>query len=581
MKLLSFKIKSNYRNLKNLNIDFSKGPDTQVIIGNNGTGKSNILEAISHVFSVLYANEDNFDFSFILRYEIDGCLFRIQHEKGVTSYKKGPDKDSVDILRNELVLPKRIICTYSGEDDRIWVGQYKAHHDKYMESIKSDTAALLNMMYVDKRLWKEILLCMLCRKDEVTAFNEFLVDMIGIDSCKDIEVTLSIDENVTSRWKKQNLVTVFLDNLRRGFGGVYTLVSKDLKKFNPDDLEARDLFMRYTGASLAFKNIDIKFNNEFEASFLSEGEKKMMVIIFILEALADENTLVLMDEPDSHIHIARKSELSRRFLDMVNRNNILTSHSPSLTASFEAEDKNSVVMLKNSNGKTVVIPREEINLVESLTEGIWTAQQRNLFLASSNDILLLEGPTDETYISCALQHFKIQNKFKSLNFEYLPCGGADNVKNFVSKFIPKENQLMIAIFDADNAGMTNITKLVPLKGKKKTGEKSDSEKIWTPKEFGKAKKQGRVWYAIYPQYRKKGIKNFNVEDYFSRNLFTSYILSFNSLDTIRTKEGLKKKLADDCKNGVEKVKKCFKNFSVLFDLIQEIKQAEKEGKTEI
>ena len=445
MKLLSFKIKSDYRNLKGLNIDFSKGPDTQVIIGNNGTGKSNILEAISHVFSVLHANEDKFDFAFILRYEIDGCQFRIQYEKGVISYKKGPGKDSVDISRNDLVLP-RVICTYSGEDDRIWVGQYKIHHDKYTESIKSDTAASLNMMYVDKRLWKEILLCMLCRKEDVIAFNEFLVDTLGIDSGKDIEVRVEIDEKVTNRWKKPNLVTVFLANLRRGFDEEYTLVSKDLKKFNPDDLEARDLFMRYTGASMAFKDIDIRFNNEFEASFLSEGEKKMMVIIFILEALANENTLVLMDEPDSHIHIARKSALCRRFLDMVNRNNILTSHSPSLTAAFEAEDKNSVLMLTNSSGKEKIIPRDAINLVESLTEGLWTAQQRNIFLASSNDILLLEGPTDEIYIKCALQYFKKNSKYQELDFEYIPCGGAANVQNFVDKFIPKENQLLIAFF---------------------------------------------------------------------------------------------------------------------------------------
>lgn len=71
----------------------------------------------------------------------------------------------------------------------------------------------------------------------------------------------------------------------------------------------------------------------------------MMVILFILEAISDEQTLVLMDEPDSHIHISRKSELREMFDHMSHRSNIITSHSPTLTASFEEKTKGAIVML--------------------------------------------------------------------------------------------------------------------------------------------------------------------------------------------------------------------------------------------
>ena len=53
MKLLTLKITSEFRNLENLNLSFDPANDTYVIIGNNGTGKTNILEAISSIFSVL------------------------------------------------------------------------------------------------------------------------------------------------------------------------------------------------------------------------------------------------------------------------------------------------------------------------------------------------------------------------------------------------------------------------------------------------------------------------------------------------------------------------------------------------
>ena len=50
MKLKKVIIK-NYKNLKDVEINF---PDSNIIafIGNNGSGKSNILENIAHTFSV-------------------------------------------------------------------------------------------------------------------------------------------------------------------------------------------------------------------------------------------------------------------------------------------------------------------------------------------------------------------------------------------------------------------------------------------------------------------------------------------------------------------------------------------------
>ena len=48
MKLLTLKITSEFRNLENLNLSFDPANDTYVIIGNNGTGKTNILAYIIH-----------------------------------------------------------------------------------------------------------------------------------------------------------------------------------------------------------------------------------------------------------------------------------------------------------------------------------------------------------------------------------------------------------------------------------------------------------------------------------------------------------------------------------------------------
>jgi len=51
MRLESLHIQTRFRNLENLIIDFSNKEGLSVLIGNNGSGKSNIIEAISLILS--------------------------------------------------------------------------------------------------------------------------------------------------------------------------------------------------------------------------------------------------------------------------------------------------------------------------------------------------------------------------------------------------------------------------------------------------------------------------------------------------------------------------------------------------
>ena len=61
MRLIELKINSDYKNLKGLKLRFNPQNNTYVIIGNNGSGKSSILEAISSIFSSLwYGNPAKF-----------------------------------------------------------------------------------------------------------------------------------------------------------------------------------------------------------------------------------------------------------------------------------------------------------------------------------------------------------------------------------------------------------------------------------------------------------------------------------------------------------------------------------------
>lgn len=382
-----------------------------------------------------------------------------------------------------------------------------------------------------------------------------------------------LDESTLSRWRVQNQITLFLNQLQSRLKPNGSLSSSNIEDFNPNDDNARELFYKYVGASQII-NLKIYYNHGVESAFLSEGEKKMMVILFIMETIADERTLVLMDEPDIHLHISRKAELNEMFHHMEHRSNIITSHSPTLTASFEKNSKNSIIMLdRNADGKAEVIDKDIVNIVEKLTEGIWTSQKQNLFLSSHDDILIVEGITDELFISAALKYFQARDQYTVLSFEFIPCGGASNVKAFAQKFNPKEGQTVIGFFDSDKPGLDNMNIVVPCNLGKGVR--------WDINNFGKARKNGKTWFLFYPPYpRRKNKNSFNVEDYFTCQLFRKYIFSFSSLDTIKGEEGLKRILEKDCANGNINGK-FFEKFSTLFEHIKAIKEAEKTGKQEL
>lgn len=568
MKLISLKVKSDFRNLNGLKLSLSDQNDTYVLIGNNGTGKTNILEALSSVYSSLLLKTP-FQFSFVLLYKIDDDTYRVEHDisAGRTEYKK----NDVVVTEGEMSYPNRIICNYSGEDTRLWDNYYKNPYEDYIKSIKRRTAYdILKMVYIDRSMWRYVLLCMLSARGENTAFDKFLTEKLYIKPNDPVTVEIHIDGGKLGSWH-DNQVKQLVQMVSTRLNEIGSNQSTDISVFNPLDDQPRDLFSKYVGADDLISDISISYHNGVEAGYLSEGEKKMMTILFILEALSDERTLVLMDEPDSHIHISRKAELNEMFNSMTHRSNLITSHSPTLTAKFKPD--NIIMLDRKSDGRVEIIDKKNVDLVSRLTEGIWSAHRQNIFLASHDDIILVEGASDIVFIKAALDYFKTQGKYTDLSFEFIPCGGASHMKDFASIFKPKDGQMVFGFLDGDRAGRESMHKVIkcPDKGAKE----------WDVKQFGKARKSGDVWFSFYPVWKgKKNVENFNVEDYFTCQLFRKYIFSFSSLDTIKGKDGLKSKLEEECKKG-RISPKFFEKFSTLFDHIKAIKNAEMRGLTAI
>lgn len=89
------------------------------------------------------------------------------------------------------------------------------------------------MIYIDKTMWKYILLCMLATRDVNIAFDRFLKDKLNIDSHNIDSIELNFNTDLLNRWRSENQITLFIRQLRGLFDDSPTISSKEISKFNP------------------------------------------------------------------------------------------------------------------------------------------------------------------------------------------------------------------------------------------------------------------------------------------------------------------------------------------------------------
>ena len=120
-----------FKNLNNFELDFTDKCGITLLIGNNGSGKSNILEAISAIFANLYKSKTidtrQWDFNYRIECEINNRTILIEY---ILEENHFSVTDSYGLnLSNENdlsdYLPNTCYMIYNGEDQRIKRKYYK------------------------------------------------------------------------------------------------------------------------------------------------------------------------------------------------------------------------------------------------------------------------------------------------------------------------------------------------------------------------------------------------------------------------------------------------------------------------
>lgn len=564
MKLVKLEI-SQFKNLNNFILDFTGRNGMTVLIGNNGCGKSNVIEAISAIFRSLYLISDiskRVNFNFILEYSIN--VAEINHEIKIVftqndAFTLASSVDGNIVQANiQEYLPSQLVALYSGEEQRLWKSYYESFYLNYNTAIIGNTKNIESsqqMLYINKYYWDIALLIMIA-----TDIN--LKNVIGDITLQKIDMTFNLENINGFSEKNPNETLSFI----KGLSNDQESISVNLEEFKDlADFDTAIRMFKFLSVSYLPKiesnklitNINLTFSDGTKTNSFSEGEKKKILLLLIMDVLSDDKSLVLLDEPDSHIHIAHKKQI-KEMIEKSSRESIITTHSPTLMNVFEEH----LVFLDNGEIKG----KENAEILTEIAGNEISISEQQLILNTTKNIFLVEGKTDIIYMQKALETLN-EAKYNSISdgFEYIPTGGASGLTLFIDKFKPKDNQLIISIVDNDTAGNNELKKII------------DDVQAFSSKDFIKLNNVNNTFIIKLPRPASINSDQYEIEDYLPRQRFlevsTELISSFKSLKGFNLKKDtMKKKLAKKCDNGNYN-KNDFLEFQKLFDLVLEIKES--------
>lgn len=433
------------------------------LIGLNGSGKSNLLEAISLVFDTMLGLQVKTSIgNFWIEYEMDGekCFYGNIDQAG----------NAIELDAHPK-MPSSLISCYSGEDDRLWYLCYKDYYIRFFNAAIGGGEYKPQSLYVNKYCWKIAFISLLFSENEEV--KSLVENILKIDAQQVTVQFVRREENKANSHDASNWYARIEDKFGKERIPVEALKYEDLicnsyPGLTPDVQIFYYLYFlcmpeRNTKigmrADKLIDNINIQVNG-YNFDDLSEGEKKLILIECITKVLGDKDSLVLLDEPDAHTHIAMKKELLQVISEFEGQT-IMTTHSPMfLNKRWDGYHAENIFYMHDG----IVENADGLRHLSDLTDGAIDYFEGS-FILSSKNILVTEGPYDIMYLKHAINLFSQEDaKYAKLNnIAFMHAGGASNAvamyMETLCPMIPKIEHLVF-LFDYDMEGYNGKEKLM-------------------------------------------------------------------------------------------------------------------------
>lgn len=499
-----------FKNLKNVTIDFDQDHWVTVVIGWNGTGKSNVLEALAIIFRDLITLKRMPSFAFKLRYRMgSGESLRHVFIDSDPERKADPlqfysgSKQDIDevtqthqndmwgyVLEKQLqtkphrlsrfrvhlieflkedskYLPRNVFSYYSGEGERMYE-IFKPYLEKYDKKLRNgEDPGLKRLFYAMPVHSQFVLLAFLIQQSDVV--RAFLDDHLGLDPDEGIESVLFVLRQPPWKskaadgdprfWNARGVVRDFLSRLhdialapveisRRVSTSIWNKETLQFKYLYVKDIAAlrrlvgnqspaqffRDLESTYVSELIEEVRIRVRLKkNDGSVTFreLSEGEQQLLTVLGLMRFTAEDESLFLLDEPDTHLNPRWCVDYLNYLKSFVGQNSggrdnshiVLTTHNPLAIAELVKEQVQ--ILYREAGSRTVRAENPAVDpkgmgfagIVTSDMFGLGTSLDR----ATNADLLALHQlSTQQTPLSDAdrAKLVEIRTRLEGLDFNF-------------------------------------------------------------------------------------------------------------------------------------------------------------------
>lgn len=491
-----------FKNLKNVTIDFDQDHWVTVVIGWNGTGKSNVLEALAIIFRDLIAKKRTPAFAFELAYRMGaGESLRHIHIDADPDRKKEPftihvasdaqargegtltpfieGEEPVSALRGKAIkltaflnadneyLPRYVFSYYSGQSPRMHE-VFRPYLENYDSKLRNgEDPGLKRLFYAMPVHSQFVLLAFLIQQSDVV--RAFLDDHLGLDPDEGIESVLFVlrqppwkskaTDGDPRFWNARGVVRDFLSRLydialapveisRRVSTSIWNKKTLQFKYLYVKNIAAlrrlvgnqspaqffRDLESTYVSELIEEVRIRVRLKeNDGSVTFreLSEGEQQLLTVLGLLRFTAEDESLFLLDEPDTHLNPRWCVDYLNYLKSFVGQNSegrdnshiVLTTHNPLAIAELVKEQVQ--ILYREAGSRTVRAENPAVDPKGMGFAGIVTSDMfglgTSLDKATNADLLALHQlSTQQTPLSDAdrAKLVEIRTRLEGLDFNF-------------------------------------------------------------------------------------------------------------------------------------------------------------------
>lgn len=362
--------------MQNFSIDFDENSFTAVIVGQNGAGKSNILEALIIIFRDLDLGNHP-SLRYIIDYTCRGYKVHVDADPNKQGYMnitvdgKETSYKRFSECGREYYLPNYVFGYYSGPSNRMEM-YFEKHQDRfYKDLINGVDKPLRPLLYARHVHSQFALLSFFYEKDK--KILDFLNEHLRIEDFDSVlfvmrEPPWKSKEGDSRFWNSRGSVQEFLSRLYDlSLSPLRIKLDVNLEFRKKAKLEHLYLYLRdiealrklasdYPGPQEFFKALESTYisklisevrirvkvrnaNGSLTFVELSEGEQQLLMVLGLLRFTKEDESLFLLDEPDTHLNPAWSMRYLEFLKDVVGDQKtshiIMTTHDPLVIAGLE------------------------------------------------------------------------------------------------------------------------------------------------------------------------------------------------------------------------------------------------------